>query len=111
MVRPVEEGHGELAARLRDRVAGSGLLDRAVRLGAMRRGAGGGAMAEPFDELARQVGQAASRVTDAQVAAVREATGSDALTFEVVLSAAIGAGLRRWDAAADAITRAADATG
>lgn len=44
-----------------------------------------------------------------QVLAVREAAGSDKAAFEVILTAAIGAGLARWDAAQRAITEAKDA--
>jgi hypothetical protein len=48
-------------------------------------------------------------VTDDQVSAVRQATGSDRAAFEIVLSAAVGAGLRRWDAAMRALKDAPDA--
>jgi hypothetical protein len=101
--------HSEFAVELLNRVATSGALDRTLRLQAMERGAGGAPMAEPYDGLARQIADASARVTDAQLAAVREACGADVRAFEVVLSAAIGAGLRRWDAAARVIAEAGDA--
>lgn len=103
------------ADRLRGRVADSGLTDRDLRLGALARGdgagsgSGSGSIPEPYDSLARQIGEDSSRVTDAQVEAVRAATGSEKAAFEIILTAAIGAGLRRWDAAARAIEEARDA--
>ena len=103
--------HPDLAARLRNRVLTSGILDSELRLRALERGAGGAPIAEPYDALARQIGADSSRVTDEQVAAVRDALGSDVRAFEVVLAAAVGAGLRRWDAATRAIAEATDATG
>lgn len=66
-------------------------------------------IAEPFDALVRQVDEGSYRVTDAQVAAVLQATGSEKGAFEIVMSASIGAGLRRWEAAAGVIEEAADA--
>ena len=66
-------------------------------------------MPEPYDALVTQVDEDSFRVTDAQVHAVLEETGSEKDTFEVILTAAIGAGLRRWDAAAKAIRDAEDA--
>lgn len=104
------QSHTEFAHRLRDRVGGEGLTDPGLRTGAMNRAAGGPPIAEPYDALAQQIGQAAYRVTDAQVAAVTDAAGSDKKAFEVVLSASIGAGLVRWDAVLHAIEGAADAT-
>ena len=70
------------------------------------RAAGGGPSAAPYDELARDVGEASYRVTDAQVAAVRAATGSDRTAFELVAAAAIGAALKRWKAGIAAIDEA-----
>jgi hypothetical protein len=61
---------------------------------------------EPYDALAHQIAEDSFRVTDAQVAAALRASGSESKTFEVVLTAAIGAGLRRWDAAEKAIREA-----
>ncbi len=109
MARDVPHDHAELAARLRDRVLKAGALDHALRAEALEVGAGGRPKPGPYSALAAQVGGESSRVTDAQVAAVREALGSDVPAFELVLSAAIGAGLRRWDAAARIIEQARDA--
>src|SRR3569833_2611030 len=67
------------------------------------RAAGGITFSSPFDELARDVGEASYRVTDAEVAAVRSATGSDRAAFELVAAAAVGAALKRWKAGISAI--------
>lgn len=82
----------------------------AVRAAAIGRATGEGALGEPYAALARQIRDAAYRVTDAQVAAVRAAEGSDKGAFEVIMSASIGAGLARWDRAIQVIDEASDAT-
>jgi hypothetical protein len=91
-------------------VGAAGVTDAALRASVMARGSGGPAIAEPYEAIARQIGQAAYRVTDAQVAAVRTATGDDKAAFEIVMSACVGAGLARWDAAQRVIDEASDAT-
>jgi hypothetical protein len=89
-----------LAERLRSRVRDSGVLSQDRRLGAFAAGAGHPhSLEEPFGSLAELVGAASYRVTDAHVGAVRVAAGSDKAAFEVVMSASVGAGLARWDAA------------
>lgn len=99
------------AEALRAAVTGdTGETAPALRAGVLRRAAGGPPVAEPYDDLARQIGEAAYRVTDAQVAAVRAAVGSDKAAFEVIMTACVGAGLSRWDAAARAIEEAGSAT-
>lgn len=103
--------HRDRAAALRAAMAGdTGLTEASLRTAVAARAAGGPAAAEPYDTLARQIGQASYRVSDADVDAVRQATGSDRATFEIVMSACIGAGLARWDAAARAIGDTTDAT-
>lgn len=106
-----ESTHESLAASLRERVLTSGVLDSGLRSGAMALGAGAASnVAEPYAKFASLVGQSSYKVTDAQLQAVRDATGSDKAAFEVVMSASIGAGLRRWDAAVAAIEEAGNAT-
>lgn len=89
--------------------AHTGVSDRLLRTAVSARAAGGPPTDEPYDSLARQIGAASSRVTDAEVDAVKQATGSDKATFEIVMSACIGAGLTRWDAATRAIEETPDA--
>lgn len=105
-----EESHAALADRLRESVLRSGAAPRRLREGALAAGAGTACDLRPEHEaLARLVGEASYRVTDEQVAAVRASTGSDVATFELIMSASIGAGLRRWDAAWRVIEEATDA--
>lgn len=102
--------HRERAEALRAAVAGDGgVTEASLRTAVSARAAGGPPIDEPFDSLARQIGDASYRVTDAQVGAVRQATGSDKAAFEIVLSACAGAGLARWDAAVRVIEEATDA--
>jgi hypothetical protein len=49
-----------------------------------------------YDDLARQIGEAAYRVTDAQVATVVEQAGSERAAYELIVASALGAGLHRW---------------
>ena len=65
---------------------------------------------DPFSDLILQVRDNSSRVTDAQVEAVRVAAGSEKKAFELVLASAIGAGLERWEAAGMSIREAGDAS-
>ena len=102
------QGRREL---LGQKIAASGITDRPLRASAMARAAGEPlALDEPYDSLARQVGEASYRVTDGQVAAVRHVAGSDKAAFEIVLAASVGAGLTRWDAAFRAIEGLDDAS-
>ncbi|KHK98331.1 hypothetical protein LK09_04725 [Microbacterium mangrovi] len=103
----VDESHDVLADRLRSRVGDSGTASEAIREGASTVGAGHEAeLPFPVGDLARLVGSASSRVTDALVADVREAVGSEVAAFEVILSASVGAGLVRWDVASRVIEEA-----
>ncbi|MFE6734626.1 hypothetical protein [Microbacterium sp. NPDC057650] len=105
-----ETDHAVLAEQLRRRVMEAGAVAEPVRRAALRAGAGEEiAGDEPQVVLARTIGAASYRVTDEMVAEVRAETGSDRAAFEVVMSASIGAGLRRWDAALAAIEEASDA--
>lgn len=98
------------AWRTRTRTA-PGVSDPGLRVAALERGAGGPPMPQPFDALAHQIGEAAYRVTDGQVDAVRARVGSDKATFEIVMAATIGAGLARWDAAIKVLDEADHAAG
>ena len=110
MSADVTGSHKQLAAALRARVEQTGMLDRSLRDGILARGAGGAPISEPYDALAGQIADDSYGVTDAQVRAVLAAAGSEENAFEVILTAAIGAGLRRWDVAARAIGEADDAS-
>ena len=89
------EGPGETGAALRQRVAA--------------RAAGGPAIEAPYDDLARQIGEAAHRVTDAQVASVLALTETEKAAFELIAAAATGAGLARWQQAIEALEASDDA--
>ena len=106
MAREVRSHH-DLAAALRARVLESGRLRRELRALALEGDAANAPV--PYSALVVQVRDESSRVTDAQVDAVRLAAGSEKEAFELVLASAIGAGLERWDVAVDAIRGAGDA--
>jgi hypothetical protein len=100
MKRSIRPNHRVLAEALRRRVLeGPGKTDPALRQAVAASATGGPAAKPPYDELARQIGQTAYRTTDAQVASVLRAAGSDKAAFEVIVAAAVGAGLLRWQQA------------
>lgn len=101
--------HRDHAAALRARVLVSGTATRELRAAALAGEMGGVTAPAPYSALIRQIWTDSARVTDAQVDAVRHAAGSEKDAFEVLLSAAIGAGLDRWVAAIDAIQEGNDA--
>jgi hypothetical protein len=102
--------HRALAETLRRQVLeGPGETPPQVRQAAAQRAAGGPPSGSAFDDLARQVGEAAFRVTDAQVQSVVAATGSERATFEIIVAAALGAGLSRWRLAMKALDEASHA--
>ena len=98
--------HDAFAETLRRRVLeGPGETDPALRQRVAERAAGGPPLEAPFDDLARQIGEAAYRTTDAQVAKVLTAAGSQKATFELIAAATTGAGLLRWRLAIKAFKR------
>ena len=103
--------HRRFADALRDRVATApAATDAGLRRAALTRATADNApLPAPYDSLVRQIELAAPGVTDAQVAAVRAALGSDKAAFELIMAACIGAGLSRWDRAMAAIEEAKDA--
>jgi len=102
--------HPSLAAALRRRVlAGPGETPPDARQAAAQRAAGGPPTPSPYDDLARQIGESAHRVTDAQVASALVAAGSEKAAFEIIMAASVGAGLFRWERAMKALKEAIDA--
>jgi hypothetical protein len=106
----IRPDHRALAEALRLRVLeGPGETRPELRLASAERAAGGPASEARFDDLARQIGEAAHRVTDAQVSSVLTATGSEKAAFEIIVAAALGAGLSRWQQAMKVLDEVANA--
>jgi hypothetical protein len=82
---------------------------RATRKAAAERAAGGQAIAAPYDDLVRQIGEASHRVTSARVERLVREEGSEKAAFEIIAAAAMGAGLVRWQRAIKIIAEASDA--
>jgi hypothetical protein len=102
--------HASLADTLRRRVLeGPGETDAALRQRVVARASGGHPIEAPYDDLARQIGEAACRTTDAQVVRVLAALRSEKAVFELIVSASTGAVLRRWQQAIKALEQAGDA--
>jgi hypothetical protein len=104
--------HRQFVLRLREAARGGNgaATSTALRSGILARVGSGEKIADPFDALVHQIDEASYRVSDEQVSAVRAAAGSDKAAFEIVMTAGIGAGLVRWDAAIAAIEEAGHAT-
>jgi len=102
--------HDSFAEALGRRVLeGPGKTDPALRQRVAARAAGGPPIEAPYDDLARQIGEAACHTTDAQVANVLAAAGSEKAAFELIAAAATGAGLLRWRQTIKALEGADDA--
>lgn len=102
--------HRSFAEMLKRRVLeGPGETDPTLLQRTAERAAGGPPIEAPYDDLAQQIGEAAYRTTDAQVASVLAAAGSERATFELIASAATGAGLLRWQQAIKALEGISDA--
>lgn len=94
---PPHPDHRVLADAIRQRVLfGPGKTDASLRQAMAERATGGPPLSAPYDELARQIGEAAYKVTDEQVAKVVEQTGSEKAAFELLMAAILGAGLHRF---------------
>jgi uncharacterized peroxidase-related enzyme len=94
---PAHPDHRALADAVRRRaLEGPAETGTALRQAIAERAAGSPPLQAPYDDLARQIGQAADKVTDEQVASVVERAGSERAAFELIVACAIGAGLHRW---------------
>lgn len=110
MAEGLKPDHAALADALRRRVLeGPGETEAALRQAVAARATGGAPIPAPFDALARQIGEAANRTTDAQVVDVLGAVGSQKAAFEIVATAAAAAGLERWQKGMAALKEAKDA--
>jgi uncharacterized peroxidase-related enzyme len=94
---PAHPNHRAMADAVRQRtLEGPGETDAVLRQAMAARAAGGPALDAPYDDLARQIGEAAYKVTDAQVANVVKRAGSERAAYELIVVSALGAGLHRW---------------
>jgi hypothetical protein len=110
-VKSDRSDHPAFAETLKRRVLqGPGETDPALRQRVAARAAGGPPIEAPYDNLARQIGEAASGTTDAQVANVLAAVRSEKAAFELIAAAATGAALLRWERAIKALEEAGHAS-
>jgi hypothetical protein len=112
MKTSIQTDHHTLVEELRRRVLeGPGETPSAARQEAAKAAAGMSTVQDGYSDLARQIGDAAHRVTDAQVASVLSVVaGSEKAAFEIIAAAALGAGLLRWQQAIKTMEEAGDAT-
>ena len=97
MTAPNRPNHSDLAEALRRAVLeGPGVTDAILRRAVAETAAGEPTAKSPYDDLARQIGEAAYRVKDEQVETVLKAAGSEKAAFEIIAASAVGAGLFRW---------------
>jgi hypothetical protein len=95
MVDALEESSGATATSLRRAV-----IDRAAALegGGAAPGEGEGDVPEEIDGYVKKIALHAYRVTDADIAALKDAGYSEDAILELTLGAALGAGLARMEA-------------
>jgi hypothetical protein len=94
---PAHPDHRALAETVRQRtLEGPGETDAHLRQAVAERAAGGRPLQAPYDDLARQIGEGAYKVTDEQVAKLVEQAGSERVAYELIVASALGAGLHRW---------------
>jgi hypothetical protein len=106
----LEPDHKSFAERLRRRVLeGPGETTPSLRQSVAARAANGPPIDARYDDLARQIGEAADQTTEAQVAGILAAAKSEKAAFELVAAAALGAGLLRWRKAIEVLEEAGDA--
>jgi hypothetical protein len=84
--------------------------DRVTRLAAAERASGGQAIAASYDGLVCQIGELSHRVTSAQVEQLVREVGSEKAAFEIIVAAAMGAGLVRWRSAIKVLGEVSDAS-
>ena len=83
---------------------------RTRRRAAAERASGGQAIAASYDDLVRQIGELSHRVTSSQVERLVSEVGSEKGAFEVIVAAAMGAGLLRWRSAIKVLDEVTDAS-
>jgi hypothetical protein len=111
MMTSIQTNHHTLVEELRRRVLeGPGETPPAARQEAAQTAAGVSTVQHAYSNLARQIGESADPVTDAQVASVLSVAGSQKAAFEIITAAALGAGLLRWQQAIKTLEGAGDAT-
>jgi uncharacterized peroxidase-related enzyme len=94
---PAHPNHRAMADAVRQRtLEGPGETDAALRQAMAARAADGLALDAPYDDLARHIGEAAYKITDAHVATVVKQAGSERAAYELIVATALGAGLHRW---------------
>ena len=104
---PERPDHSKMAETLRQRIfEGQGVTDSSLRQAIGKRAIGGTPIEEPYNEIALRIGEGAYKVTDEQVGNVIKKAGSDKAAFELMVSAAVSAGLYRWDKASEILRNA-----
>jgi uncharacterized peroxidase-related enzyme len=94
---PAHPDHRAQADIVRQRILfGPGKTEATLRQAMAERASGGSPFSSPYDDLARQIGEAAYKVTDEQVAKVVIEAGSEKAAFELIMAAALGVGLHRF---------------
>lgn len=95
---PERPNHNLMAETLRQRIfEGPGVTSSALRKAIGKRAIGETPIEEPYNEIAFQVGEASYKVEDEKVSNLIKKVGSDKAAFELIVAAAVSAGLYRWD--------------
>jgi uncharacterized peroxidase-related enzyme len=99
--------HRSMAETLRQRIfEGQGVSSPSLRQAIAQRAIGGPSIEEPYDQMALLIGEASYKVTDDLVMNVIKKAGSDKAAFELMVCAAVSAGLYRWNMAVKVLNEA-----
>lgn len=102
---PERPNHRSMAEALRQRVfTDEGVTSVALRKSIGKKAVNEFTIEEPYNEIALQVGEAAYKIRDEQVNELIKKTGSDKAAFELIVAAAVSAGLYRWDKAINVLS-------
>ena len=102
---PDHPNHTSMAEALRQKVfEAPGVTKKVLRKAVANRAIGGNPIDEPYNKIAQQIYEASYKVTNEDVNNIIKATGSDKAAFEIMIAAAVGSGLYRWDKAIKLLT-------
>ncbi|MGN6604107.1 MAG: carboxymuconolactone decarboxylase family protein [Ginsengibacter sp.] len=96
--QPAHPDHHLMAENLRYSVMeGPAVINSDLRRAIAIRAGGGPAIEDPYDTITEKIGKYAYKVNDSDVNLLVRTSGSEKAAYEVIIVAATGAGLFRWD--------------
>lgn len=95
---PLHPDHQTMAGKLRYAVfEGPGVTNISLRRAIIVRVRGGAPIEEPYETIVKKIAESSYKITDDEVDILVHKAGSEKAAYEVIVTAATAAGLRRWD--------------